>query len=194
MNNVLKGLVIGGIAISGVMMSETTEVSACTYPEAKVTASVLNLRAGRGTNTAVIGKLKQGTTINVLELNSTNGWIKVSIGHKVGYVADDYIRVTNPSHGSCDVPSYSNDDNEYDYIYGDDHLNNDNQVITEFKGRTSANLNFRKSPEVNSTNKIGLIRNFTTVKVVGVSNDGGWYRVIHLGQEGWVSAQYVNKI
>ncbi len=74
-----------------------------------VTASVLNVRTGPGTNYTVAGKLNQGTMVTIKE-DMGNGWFKISylVNDVVyeGYVSKTYISVnstteqTNPSDGT----------------------------------------------------------------------------------------------
>ena len=56
----------------------------------RTTASVLNLRAGAGTNYAVIGKLKKGTGCTIL--SSKGNWRRVkTFGGQVGWVSANYL-------------------------------------------------------------------------------------------------------
>lgn len=60
---------------------------------AKVTASILNVRSGPGTNNVSIGQVSNGTTLEVLEKN-VNGsdWHKVSFnGYANAYVSASYV-------------------------------------------------------------------------------------------------------
>ena len=58
-----------------------------------VTASVLNVRSGAGTDFDKIGSLKQGTVVNIVE-NCGNGWYEVSTDAITGYVSAQYIALT----------------------------------------------------------------------------------------------------
>ncbi len=58
-------------------------------PEYKVTASVLNIRKGPGTDTDKIGSLPQGTVVRALAENK--GWVKILNGKQIGYVSRDYL-------------------------------------------------------------------------------------------------------
>ena len=57
---------------------------------AKVTASVLNVRKGPGTNTSILGGFKRGTRVTV-QYTSGN-WAYVSTKKLTGYVSLNYLR------------------------------------------------------------------------------------------------------
>ena len=59
----------------------------------KVTADVLNVRSGPGTNYNKIGSVKNGQIIEVYSV--TSGWAKIKYGTTTGYVSADYITVYN---------------------------------------------------------------------------------------------------
>lgn len=54
--------------------------------------SYLNLRSGAGTDYSVIGKLTNGTVVEVL--GEENGWYQVAVDGQTGYVYSDYLEVT----------------------------------------------------------------------------------------------------
>ncbi|WP_028402239.1 SH3 domain-containing protein [Ectobacillus panaciterrae] len=57
--------------------------------QGKVTASALNVRAGIGTSAQIVGKLPNGTVVNVS--NSSNGWLYVTSGNVKGWVSGQYV-------------------------------------------------------------------------------------------------------
>ena len=57
----------------------------------KVTASVLNVRRDPSTKRAPIGKLKRGTSVQILA--RIDNWYKIKSGNIEGYVAGDYVVV-----------------------------------------------------------------------------------------------------
>lgn len=59
---------------------------------AKVTASVLNVRKGPGTNTTVIGGFKYGTKVSVLY--TSGNWAYVTANKTTGYVSMTYLKFT----------------------------------------------------------------------------------------------------
>ena len=56
---------------------------------AKVTASVLNVRKGPGTNTAVLGGFKRGTRVTVMY--TSGNWAYVTAKKLTGYVSLNYL-------------------------------------------------------------------------------------------------------
>ncbi|WP_273717199.1 cell wall-binding repeat-containing protein [Alkalihalobacillus pseudalcaliphilus] len=58
-------------------------------------------------------------------------------------------------------------------------------------GETTANVNFRSSPNTSGNTLIRTLNSGTKVEVHGV-NQNDWYRVKVGNQEGWLSAEYVN--
>lgn len=58
----------------------------------KVTASVLNMRSGPGTNFSVVEQLSSGTDVHVL--SESNGWLEVLVckSNKQGWVSSKYLK------------------------------------------------------------------------------------------------------
>ncbi|MCD8367366.1 MAG: DUF4366 domain-containing protein, partial [Clostridiales bacterium] len=54
--------------------------------------SYLNLRSGAGMDYSVIGKLTNGTEVEVID--EENGWYQVTVDGQTGYVYSDYLEVT----------------------------------------------------------------------------------------------------
>ena len=65
----------------------------------KVTASALNLRAEPSLSAAVIGKLYEGTTAEIIGINS--GWFKVNSSAGTGYISPDYVEYIELSSASA---------------------------------------------------------------------------------------------
>ena len=51
----------------------------------------INMREGPSADTAKIMTVKQGTTVKLLGDPSSNGWVKISIDNKEGYVNSQYL-------------------------------------------------------------------------------------------------------
>ncbi len=60
--------------------------------QGKINANGVNFRTGPGTNTKKITLLKKNTEVVILD--TVNGWNKVKIGTKVGYVATNFVSTT----------------------------------------------------------------------------------------------------
>jgi peptidoglycan DL-endopeptidase CwlO len=70
------GLIVGPAAVADTVMTATTAV---------------NVRAGAGTSSAVIGVLHTGNTVNATSA-SANGWTKVSYNGRTAYVYSTYLK------------------------------------------------------------------------------------------------------
>lgn len=97
MKKIAKGMVASSILVSGSLMvpeipllpgNET--VAQAAGPTFTVTADVLNVRSGPGTNYAKVGRLVQGNKLNVIQ-RMNNGWYKISFNGKTAYVSGDYV-------------------------------------------------------------------------------------------------------
>jgi uncharacterized protein YvpB len=94
---IAKGMVASTILFSSsLMMPEISllpgneKVAQAAGPNFTVTADVLNVRSGPGTNYAKVGRLVQDTKLNVIQ-RMNNGWFKISFNGKTGYVSGDYV-------------------------------------------------------------------------------------------------------
>jgi uncharacterized protein YgiM (DUF1202 family) len=58
--------------------------------EYRVTTSALNIRSGPGASNALLGTLRQGDKITVLEIN--DGWAQFSFQGKTGYTSSNYLQ------------------------------------------------------------------------------------------------------
>ena len=55
----------------------------------------LNVRSGAGTSYSVVGSLKNGTSVEIVE--TSGNWYKIKYGNGYGYVSKDYITLQNRS-------------------------------------------------------------------------------------------------
>lgn len=142
---------------------QTADVSGST---GTVNASALNVRAGIGTSTNVIGLLYEGAKVTILSTES-NGWYKIQSGSLTGYVSGEYITLGSSSAGSSNSSS-----------------NASGQSGT---CNVSA-LNIRKGVGT-STSVIGLLRQGDKVEILGT--EGEWYKISADGKTGYVFAEYI---
>ena len=63
-----------------------------------VTATGLKVRTGAGTSHSVLGQLKKGTTVTIVE--EGRRWHRIKYGSGYGYVSADYIKLTTDSDNS----------------------------------------------------------------------------------------------
>lgn len=128
-----------------------------------VTASVLNIRDGRGTQYPVIGQFKKGDKVKLLYL--LNGWWSVDVSTSIsskgyGFISADWI-TTAPT--EVEVPKI--------------------QFATV---KALPYLNVRS--DANGT-KIGILNNGSEVWIMGEKD--GWYKVAWGNNQGWVSKAYI---
>ncbi|MEQ2467670.1 SH3 domain-containing protein [Niallia hominis] len=88
----MKKVVVPGIFLaalsSPLFMEEAQAASITKYVEVNK-GSVLNVRVGPSVNTNIVTTLNTGTKVNVL--SETNGWSKVNVDGKTGYVSSTYL-------------------------------------------------------------------------------------------------------
>jgi uncharacterized protein YgiM (DUF1202 family) len=76
------------------------ESSAFTPYKAKITADLLNIRAGAGTNYSIVGTLKKGTVVTIID--KANSWSKISNG----WISSNYIeKITETSDSKSEPES-----------------------------------------------------------------------------------------
>ena len=137
----------------------------------KVTASILNVRSGAGTSYEVIGSLKNGSTVTIVE--TKNGWHKIKYGNSYGYVSGNYVKINSSnSSGSTFTPP-------------------SNSGIVQKTGKVIADVLNVRSGRGTNYSKIGAVRGGSTVTIVETKN--GWHKIKYGNGYGYgyVSAQYV---
>jgi uncharacterized protein YgiM (DUF1202 family) len=60
-----------------------------------VTSSTLNLRSRPSTSSTVLARLTRGTGVT-LAASPSNGWVKVTVGGRTGYVSTAFLSTTRP--------------------------------------------------------------------------------------------------
>lgn len=76
--------------IGGVFMISAGASGTIAYGAGEVSASILNIRSGPGTDNSIISTVRSGSTVVVLE-KSTDAWYKISYNGTVGYVSSQYL-------------------------------------------------------------------------------------------------------
>lgn len=102
-----------GYASAGYLKQMTTSPSAPVTPndgdagagsadvDYIVNTPSLNVRASASTNSAIIGNVKAGQTLRVVQ--TSNGWHQIYIGNTTGFVAAAYVKTT-PKGAEMDTP------------------------------------------------------------------------------------------
>ena len=148
-----------GLAVSATTAFANEEIGT-------VTASVLNIRSGAGTNHSVITKVNKGNKLTILE--TANGWNKVKLSNgTIGWASGQYI--SKSTAGNIQKPS---------------------QVVSKKGTVTAATLNVRSGPGTNNT-IITKVYKGQNVDIIEQSN--GWNKIVlSNGNTGWVSGQYIS--
>ncbi|MGI6144032.1 MAG: N-acetylmuramoyl-L-alanine amidase [bacterium] len=141
-----------------------------------ITTSNLNLRSNPGTESAKITTIPQGTQIPVHSIANYNGetWLQVTFQGQRGYVSAAYaeLKTTSPP-GEAETPAKEADD--------------------LLVATTTANLNVRTSPGINSP-RVGLLPQGTKVTVEEVVEHQGetWLRISYQGQTAYIAGEYTD--
>ena len=158
---------IGYVSDEYISLSSTMDIKA---GYAKVTSdNSLRLRSGPGTDYAVLAKLSEGTTAEILGV--TKGWIKVKYQTYTGYLSAEYISVVSTGNNTT-----GNTGNSGGTISG-----------TKLEVTSSGNLRMRSGPGI-GYDIITKLRPGTIVNSLGESGD--WYKVQYGNYTGYISAEY----
>ena len=134
---------------------------------ATVNADVLNVRSGKGTDTSIVGTIRNGETVTVLD-NSDGTWVKIKTQSGLeGYVHRDYLNFGSNAGGGGSTAKYA-------------------QVTADI-------LNVRSGMGT-EYNKIGSVSYGEIVEVLDDSN-AGWAKIkTSSGLEGYVSKDYLGEV
>lgn len=141
--------------------------------EVKVSTS-LNVRKGAGTNYAVIGSLKNGAKVEILEKGST--WYKIKYGSGTGYVHKQYIKIlsstpTNPSNPpKNDPPTHATPPQD------------------KYGRVTASKLNVRTGAGTKNK-RVGYVYKGNRVKILATS--GAWYKISYGNLTGYAHSDYI---
>ncbi|MEG2018287.1 MAG: SH3 domain-containing protein [Clostridium sp.] len=133
-----------------------------------VNADVLNVRSGASTSNGIVGTLRSGSKVEIIE--TSNGWHKIKYNNTYGYVSADYIEIDSSSSETPDPDQPSHGVNGKVAIVTADALNI----------RSGAGTNY----SIISTARYGS-------KLPIISYTTGWYKVQVGSTTGYVSESYV---
>ncbi|MCC0639120.1 MULTISPECIES: C40 family peptidase [unclassified Clostridioides] len=133
-----------------------------------VTAKGLNFRTGPSTGSSKISTLGYGTEVGYI--SESNGWSKISSNGRVGYVSSKYLGINLSDSANGNDGSSSSD------------------IVKDTKVVTAKSLNLRTGPGTGHS-KVATLSYGT--EVGSISEDGGWTKVNHDDQTGYVSSQYL---
>ena len=167
-----------GSSNSGSSNNTITTPSTSTTGTIKVN-DTLNVRSGAGTSYSVIGSLKNGATVEIVE--TSGSWYKIKYGSGYGYVSKDYVTVSSSSNNSSSNSGSSNSGSS-------------NNTITTPSTSTTGTIKVNDTLNVRSGagtsySVIGSLKNGATVEIVETS--GSWYKIKYGSGYGYVSKDYV---
>jgi uncharacterized protein YgiM (DUF1202 family) len=147
--------------------------------------SALNVRAGPGTEFAVIGALAPGDTFPILE--DLGKWLNIEQAGQLGYVHEDFVDVTFPEWDS--LPGDPAPEAESQPAGGAPPAEPGPAPAPQQLGRSKTQLNVRTGPGV-VNRLITTLGSNTRFEVLGTS--GVWLNVrLEDGREGYVHSHYV---
>ena len=130
----------------------------------KATSSVY-VRKGPDSSFASIGTLSKDQEVKATGICKETGWYRIEYNGSVGYVTYKYLTVSATKE-------------KYTYKSCSKTM------------KTTASVNVRKGPD-SSYAKLGTLSSGKKVKVTGVCNETGWYRIEYNGSTGYVSNKYL---
>ena len=137
----------------------------------KVTASRLMLRSGTSTNHRIIDRLPRGTKLIVTDRLS-NGWLKVMVDGRVGYVSGNYTIKVNENNNTSEST---------------------NQRVDNIIKVTASSLNVRTGSSV-AYSKKGYVHKGQELKAVEKASNG-WFKVqLPNGDFGWISGRFAEVV
>ena len=140
-------------------------------------SSVLNMRKSATTSSAIVARLRHGTTVDVYALEGS--WVSVGVNGVRGYVMKKYLvkAVTEPTVAPTPAPTAA----DRDTVYAQVKLSS-----------PSSRLKLRKSPST-SASVLARLKNGQYVIVTAVS--GNWAKVqTGSGQTGYVYKTYLKRV
>jgi uncharacterized protein (TIGR02594 family) len=152
----------------------------------RVTAQMLNLRAGPDKEQPLVGQLPSGTVVDPLEVSGDGGWTRVrSPGGAEGWVSSKHVTKHEPPAPATPTASATPTAPEAPATP---------VAAASTKLRvTATTLNLRAGPDKEQP-LVKQLPNGMVVDRLEVSGDGEWTRVRSPGGfEGWVSSRYVAK-
>jgi uncharacterized protein YgiM (DUF1202 family) len=173
MNLILKVLstsIVGLVLLFSLMTVQARDTEASTGKDGLVVTkgAPVNIRAGKGTNTAIVDKAKNGEKLRVLE--SAGEWYKVKLSNgKTGYIRSDFLK-TDGQATATDKPEATNSGKGVGVV-------------------TASTLNIRADKD-SGAELVGKLKKGEKLQVL--DNSGEWYQVkLNNGKVGYAFGSYI---
>ncbi|MDM5153251.1 SH3 domain-containing protein [Bacillus sp. DX1.1] len=161
--------IIAGTFVATAASFVSTHAFAQDDNSATVNATNLNIRQQPTTQSPIVGHVKQGETVKVLE--KEKDWAKISHDGKEGYVSLQFLKLAG-AQAPVETKQQSTINSG----------KKENGIVT------ATRLNVRKSPVLGSS-ILGYVTKGEKVTVLGKAN--GWAKVEYKGKEGYISLEFV---
>ena len=153
-----------------------------------VTGSLVNIRAGAGSEHARVARAQKGDKVTIL--GQTNGWYKISTENgQIGYISAEYVRVETPATTattpSATTPPETSAPPETAFVPG----SFDVTPLADTGVITGTYVNIRQYPTTDAP-ALALVAKGKFVEITG-SVDGKWYQITYGSISGYIDAQYV---
>ena len=150
-----------------------------------VTADVLNVRAGAGTDFDKIGELTRGTKVEVVK--SGESWNKIKFDGKYGYVFNKYLANSKPANKPLEKPVKPTENNNKP-VKPAEKPHHEKVLDIAYVNTKTLDVKAKKSED---SKTLGTLKYGTKVEVVG--QDGGWYKINYKNGTGYVYLYLTNK-
>ncbi|WP_419881765.1 SH3 domain-containing protein [Peribacillus sp. B-H-3] len=132
-----------------------------------ITASSVRVRKGPGTDFQIVGKIKKGTTVSIIE--RSGNWVSIASQAYNGWISADYITAEVKEKEEKKKEKEQSSSGKTGTIIGD-------------------HINLRSAPSLNG----GVLGKLGKNEIVSViSEEEGWVQIQAENTAGWVSHQYI---
>ncbi|WP_415319651.1 SH3 domain-containing protein [Clostridium perfringens] len=166
--------------------------------------TALNVRQAATTNSRIIGSLKGGEKVNII--NESNGFYKIEFNNSYGYVYAKYILKDETNKKDQEVKKETSKVNQED-VKKNNSAKSKKEVNVTHKAEpvvlavrsinktgivnVSSSLNVREGAST-SSKVIGSLSGNTKVTIVG--EEGAFYKIEYKGSHGYVAKEYVKDV
>ncbi len=133
-----------------------------------VTASSLRVRSGPGVSYSILGNIRRGGTVTILERGRS--WHKISYNNGIGYVGANYVTISEGTASPTPTPTSTSS-------------------ATVKTGTVNASSLYVRSGPGTSYSVLGSLPRNATVSITVVGDQ--WHTISYNGQTGYVSADYI---